>query len=625
MNRIRKRILLILVGAFAVTTCFWAFTLPPVKLYEVNINLAQKGAQEDRQAIEKKLNSTTLLRRIVYRLGLNAPIYASGKNHDSSLFNSSPIKITTDTLWGFETGTPGKFRLNNDKILMGNSTYKTGEWVHTPYGKLLFSRKASIAEQHNADYYFSLIPIDAATQKLRARMNITALNGSSANLKLAVRDENPATAEAILMALIYNYNYNYNPAFHNAYHAVQPPTKILRDSIALVENSLLSLEKKKQTPQLQKEKQTLMDIYSQLLQQREHRSLMAIVPHTSVSRTPGKLIIAGKPVISGLPVANTLGYLEILMATFIAGIIIVLLPGTKAWLPVSKPAVVISRATTAEESFVEPLPELSANPSLIPVSSNPPVKKKRVSEPSGLLEDIASIPLNPSARTIGKTQFPSLTPKSEKPIVTSADKEITIREQFGVISKKLDQLCKQGFKKIAVTSLISGQGKSFIAGNLALSLALEQKKTLLIDMDLYLASITRRLTPRPQAGVSDYLEGKANLNSIVHRTGISKELSFINAGKRVANPTAIIENGHVDLMLELLAERFDNIIVDLPPIDLATDAYKVAPFCDALIVAIAGIEEQREIETKLNFPDTAKTMFINTLSVVKKADFSKQA
>jgi Mrp family chromosome partitioning ATPase len=93
----------------------------------------------------------------------------------------------------------------------------------------------------------------------------------------------------------------------------------------------------------------------------------------------------------------------------------------------------------------------------------------------------------------------------------------------------------------------------------------------------------------------------------------------------VANPTAIIENGHVDLMLELLAERFDNIIVDLPPIDLATDAYKVAPFCDVLIVAIAGIEEQREIETKLNFPDAAKTMFINSLSVVKKADFSKQA
>ena len=104
---------------------------------------------------------------------------------------------------------------------------------------------------------------------------------------------------------------------------------------------------------------------------------------------------------------------------------------------------------------------------------------------------------------------------------------------------------KNPLKKILVTSSIKGEGKSFISSNLALSISMTGKKTLIIDMDLSRSKLTGIFQLEGRPGIANFLAGKAQPASILYKTNLNDKLFFVPAGAEGATSTELIVGGKV--------------------------------------------------------------------------------
>ncbi|MDB5010551.1 MAG: capsular exopolysaccharide family [Mucilaginibacter sp.] len=178
--------------------------------------------------------------------------------------------------------------------------------------------------------------------------------------------------------------------------------------------------------------------------------------------------------------------------------------------------------------------------------------------------------------------------ESKEPIVIGHNSQRTlIAEQFRRLRTTLSYLGIGGIKKrILITSAISGEGKSFVALNLAVSLALTGKRIVLIDFDLNNPSLHQKLKMEKDVGVTEFLEGKASINSIIRDTQISKNLFFISAGNLSETPSELITNGKPEELLIELDNLFDFVVIDVAPVGPVSDAYILSPICDATLYII---------------------------------------
>lgn len=178
--------------------------------------------------------------------------------------------------------------------------------------------------------------------------------------------------------------------------------------------------------------------------------------------------------------------------------------------------------------------------------------------------------------------------KGKSPLVIREGKRTFIAEQFRRIRTSL--LSSLGLntakKKILVTSSLSGEGKSFVAANLALSIALTGKKVVLVEMDLANPSLNQKLETSYDKGVSSYLWGEAEPEEVIKRTAINENLFFIPSGPLPDNPSELLMSDRVKELLEYLEAIFDTVIIDSAPASLLTDAYVLSPMCDATIYVV---------------------------------------
>lgn len=173
------------------------------------------------------------------------------------------------------------------------------------------------------------------------------------------------------------------------------------------------------------------------------------------------------------------------------------------------------------------------------------------------------------------------------PIVIGSNQRTLIAEQFRRLRTTLSYLDIGGDKKkILVTSGISGEGKSFVAMNLAISLALTDKKVVIMDFDLSNPSLHNKLKITKGIGITDFLQGKVLPASIIQNTEISENLSFISAGNLSENSSELITNGKPKELLDYLNGIFDYIIIDVAPVGPISDAYLLSPLCDATLYII---------------------------------------
>ncbi|HVZ98659.1 MAG TPA: polysaccharide biosynthesis tyrosine autokinase [Chitinophagaceae bacterium] len=193
------------------------------------------------------------------------------------------------------------------------------------------------------------------------------------------------------------------------------------------------------------------------------------------------------------------------------------------------------------------------------------------------IESRTSIPI------IGEVAFD----KSKNPLVIQAGTRSFIAEEFRKLRISLSFLgINDDHKKILVTSSISGEGKSFIAANLAVSLSLTGKKVVLVDLDLNNPTIAKILNITPEDGISEFLKGEKDPEEIIKRVKAHENLFFISSGSLPEDPTELLANGKVKEMIDYLDNIFDIIVIDTSPIVLVTDGYLLTGLCDATLYVV---------------------------------------
>ncbi|MES1223821.1 MAG: polysaccharide biosynthesis tyrosine autokinase, partial [Bacteroidota bacterium] len=177
---------------------------------------------------------------------------------------------------------------------------------------------------------------------------------------------------------------------------------------------------------------------------------------------------------------------------------------------------------------------------------------------------------------------------SKNTLVVSANSRSFAEEQFRQIRTSLSYLGNPAkTKKIMITSSIAGEGKSFIAANLALSLANSGRKVALVDMDLYMPQIAGIFNIPNEIGITDYLVGKKDADHIIKKTGINANLFVVPAGNDIGgNLSELLLNGKAQKLLDYLETAFDFIIIDTTPVLAITDAYIISSWCDATVYVI---------------------------------------
>jgi len=192
---------------------------------------------------------------------------------------------------------------------------------------------------------------------------------------------------------------------------------------------------------------------------------------------------------------------------------------------------------------------------------------------------------------------------TKKNIAIKDGQRTVIAEQFRTLRTNLAYM---GFSEsnntLLVTSSISGEGKSFIAINLAIGITLTGRKVALMEMDLRKPKLSKQLHVERSPGISNYLVGKASVDDICKETSF-KNLYVVSAGPIPPNPTELIQLPAFGTMMQELKEKFDYVIIDTAPIGPVTDAQLLAPHVNTTLYVV------RHDKTPFNFVSMIDTLY----------------
>ncbi len=138
---------------------------------------------------------------------------------------------------------------------------------------------------------------------------------------------------------------------------------------------------------------------------------------------------------------------------------------------------------------------------------------------------------------------------------------------------------------IGVTSSVRGEGKSTTAVNLSYVFAEKGHKVLLIDGDLRIPSVAKKMQIPSTPGLTDLLlGGTADVNN--WRSSIHPNWYILPSGEIPPNPSELLGSRRMEKVLVTLKEHFDFIIIDLPPVNIVSDAMSIADLITGMIVVI---------------------------------------
>lgn len=149
---------------------------------------------------------------------------------------------------------------------------------------------------------------------------------------------------------------------------------------------------------------------------------------------------------------------------------------------------------------------------------------------------------------------------------------------------------------VGVTSSVRGEGKSTTSINLAYSLAEGGKRVLLIDADMRLPSVAKKMEIQQAPGLSNILTDRTKAEVPICKIDYSENWYILPSGDIPPNPSELLGSKRMEKLLDTLSEKFDFIILDLPPINLVSDAMAVTSFIQGLIVVVReGYTERKEL------------------------------
>ncbi len=188
--------------------------------------------------------------------------------------------------------------------------------------------------------------------------------------------------------------------------------------------------------------------------------------------------------------------------------------------------------------------------------------------------------------------------KVDSSIVTLHKNRSSLAEAFRGIRTAVFFGCQQGnIKVIQVTSPVPGDGKSTVAGNLAVSIAQSGRRVCLIDCDFRRPRVAKIFGLKEDVGLVQVIGGKVELEDAIQQTSI-ENLFSVTCGRRPGNPSELLSSERFADSLASLREQFDFVIVDTPPMLVVSDPANVAGLVDAVLLTVRLRRNLKPIATR---------------------------
>ncbi len=166
--------------------------------------------------------------------------------------------------------------------------------------------------------------------------------------------------------------------------------------------------------------------------------------------------------------------------------------------------------------------------------------------------------------------------------------EFTATEQYKLLRTNLSFTLpeNQRCSVIGITSSVRGEGKSTTAVNLSYVLAENGKRVLLIDADLRIPSIAKKMQLSSSPGLTDLLMDYDSQQLAFFKSSMLDNWYILPSGELPPNPSELLGSHRMEAIIQTLAEKFDYIIIDLPPINVVSDALAIANYVTGMILVI---------------------------------------
>lgn len=197
--------------------------------------------------------------------------------------------------------------------------------------------------------------------------------------------------------------------------------------------------------------------------------------------------------------------------------------------------------------------------------------------------DIRQITAAPILGKIGR-------PSGRQKLIAQSDSDMPVAEMFRLLRTNLYfQLPGADAAVVLICSVMSGEGKTFVAANLAATLALDGKKTVAVELDLRKPQLEQYLQEEQPAGegpgLSHFLSGQASPEDIL-RCHAREHLFYIPSGPTPPNPAELINRPPMKELISDLRKRFDFVLLDTPPLGLVTDGLLLSTQIDASLFIV---------------------------------------
>lgn len=215
---------------------------------------------------------------------------------------------------------------------------------------------------------------------------------------------------------------------------------------------------------------------------------------------------------------------------------------------------------------------------------------------------------------------------SKDRLVVSGNNNSSVAEAFRLLRTNVDFMIgggKAGSKTVFVTSTIGKEGKSFVALNLAVSLAISGKKTLLVGMDLRAPKILKYLNTADKKGLTDFImTGNGQLADYIFRAAELGNLDVLPSGSIPPNPAELLMHTGIKDLFTALKQQYKYIIVDTAPVGMVTDTLLLNDYADAFVYVVRANYLDKRL---LNIAETSykEKRLSNMAILINGSDHSK--
>ncbi len=173
-------------------------------------------------------------------------------------------------------------------------------------------------------------------------------------------------------------------------------------------------------------------------------------------------------------------------------------------------------------------------------------------------------------------------------------------ETFRGIRTNLQFLLEEDQKVVMVTSTVSGEGKSFVSANTAISLSLLGKKVVIVGLDIRKPGLNKVFNlSTKEKGITQFLtDPKRNIMDLVQQSDINSNLFILPGGAVPPNPTELLARKGLDEAIEQLKQHFDYVVLDTAPVGMVTDTQLISRIAD-LTVYVCRADYTRKSEFSL--------------------------